>query len=59
MITQGTVVYSQQFPWYYRFFGRSYGRRRGKALFIPNQLVTNREFSSLLQRNRIPVKISI
>ena len=58
-VTQGTVVFSPQLPWYYRFFGRSYGRRKGRALFIPNQLVTHQEFLALLRQHNVRVRISI
>jgi len=58
-VTQGTVVFSTHLPWYYRFFGRSYGRRKGKALFIPNQLITHQEFLALLRQYNIQVRILV
>lgn len=58
-VTQGTVVFSAQLPWYYRFFGRSYGRRKGKALFIPNQLITHQEFLALLRQYKVYVRIAV
>lgn len=58
-VTQGTVVFSAQLPWYYRFFGRSYGRRKGKALFIPNQLLTHQEFLALLRQYKVQVRILV
>lgn len=58
-VTQGTVVFSPHLPWYYRFFGRSYGRRKGKALFIPNQLITHQEFLALLRQYNVRVRISL
>ena len=58
-VTQGTVVFSPHLPWYYRFFGRSYGRRKGKALFIPNQLITHQEFLTLLRQYNVRVRISL
>lgn len=58
-VTQGTVVFSTHLPWYYRFFGRSYGRRKGKALFIPNQLITHQEFLALLRQYNVRVRIAV
>lgn len=46
---QGLVVYSNRLPFYYLIFGMAYGRKVGRALFIPAHLS---QFSELERQLR-------